>query len=82
MSRAIQEPQGLLIKIFYARLTELINYLPIFPVSSAADKMDPEELNKIILHVVPNSWAKQAYIQGWDFEGRSYKDTCDMFERM
>ena len=42
MSRAIQEPQGLLIKIFYARLTELINYLPIFPVSSAADKMDPE----------------------------------------
>ena len=44
--------------------------------------MEPEELNKILLHAVINSWARQSYIQGWDFEGRSYKETCDMFERM
>ena len=25
---------------------------------------------------------KQAYIQGWDFEVRSYKDTYEMFVRM
>ena len=40
------------------------------------------ELNKILLHVFPNSWAKQAYIQGWGFEVKFYKDTCEMFKRM
>ena len=44
--------------------------------------MDPEYLNQILLHAVPNSWVKQAYIQGWYFGGRSYKETCEMFERM
>ena len=44
--------------------------------------MDPKDLNKIILHAVQKYWTRQAYIQGWDFEGRSYKETCDMFERM
>ena len=44
--------------------------------------MDSEELNDILLHAIPNSWAKQAYIQGWGFEERSYKETCNIFERM
>ena len=42
--------------------------------------MAPEELNKITLQAVPNTWAKQAYLQGWDFEGRTYKGTCEMFK--
>ena len=37
---------------------ELNKYLLVFPVSSAAKKMDPEEFNKIIPHAVPNLWAK------------------------
>ena len=44
--------------------------------------MSPEELNKILLHAVPNSWVKQACIQGWGFGGRSYKDTWDMLDCM
>ena len=44
--------------------------------------MDPEDLNNIILHAVPISWPRQAYIQVLDFEGRSYKETCNTFERM
>ena len=44
--------------------------------------MPPKELNKIYLHAVLNGWAKQAYLQGWDFEGKSYKETCEIFERM
>ena len=78
----MQKPWDLLFDIFDARLTELNNYLPIFPQSSAAKKMDPEELSKIVIHAVPNSWKKQSYIQGWDFEVRSCKDTCDMFKHM
>ena len=44
--------------------------------------MEPEELNEILLQAVPNSWAQQAYPQGWYFEGRTYKDIYNMFERM
>ena len=44
--------------------------------------MGPEELNEIFFHNVQNSGGKQAYIHGWDFEGRSYKDTCNMCEPM
>ena len=43
--------------------------------------MPPEELNEILLHTVPTRWEKKAYLQGWDFEGKSYKETCGMIER-
>ena len=44
--------------------------------------MSPEELNKIIIHFVPNAWAEQAYLQGWGFKERTYKNTCEFFECM
>ena len=67
MRRAMHKPRDLPFKRFTARLTELNNYLPLFPGSSAAKKTPPEDLNGIILHAVPNGWAKQAYLQGWEF---------------
>ena len=44
--------------------------------------MGPEELNEILLHAVPNYWERKAYLKGWDFEGITYKSTCDMCECM
>ena len=44
--------------------------------------MAPKKPNESLLQTTPNARAKQDYLQGWDFEGRSYKDKCDMFERM
>ena len=41
--------------------------------------MDPKELEKILLHDIPNGWSNQAYIQGWNFEGNAYKETYEMF---
>ena len=80
MRRAMRKPRELQFKYFSARLTELNNYLPFFPGSSSNKKIPPQELNKILLHAVPKSWAKQAYLQGWDFEMKSYKATCKLFE--
>ena len=82
MRPAMRKPRDLPLKKFAAQLTELNNYLLLFLGSVNAKKMDPEELNDILLRAVPNSWARQAYLQGWDFEGRTYKGTCDMFERI
>ena len=44
--------------------------------------MEPEELNRIFLHAVPSSWEKQSYLQGWEFKGSTYKETCNMFDHM
>ena len=82
MRRAMRKSRYLTFKRFNAQLTKLNNYPPLFHGSSAYEKMDPRELNDTLLHAVPNGWTKQAYLQGWEFEGKSYKDTCNFFERM
>ena len=78
----MRKPPDLPFKRFDARLTGLNNYLPIFPGSNASNNMSPEELNEIILQTVLNVWSKKSYLQGWGFEGKTYKGTCDMFECM
>ena len=30
----------------------------------------------------PNGWENQAYLKGWDFDMKNYKDTSNRFERM
>ena len=69
-------------KRFAARLTEMNNLLLLFPGSEVSKKMTQENLNKIILHAVPNAWEKQSYLQEWDFEVKTYKETCAMLKRM
>ena len=49
-------------KIFSKILTELNNYLPIFPDSSVSRNKAPEELNEVLIHDAPNVWSKQAYL--------------------
>ena len=78
----MRKHRDLQFKIFVERLTELNYYLPLLLGLIAAKNIDPKDLNKIIIHAVPNSWAWQSYVQGWDLEERSYKETCNMFEGM
>ena len=60
MCRAMRKPLYLPFNRFYARLTELNIYLPLFLVSSESKKTPPEELNKILLYAVPNVWENQS----------------------
>ena len=64
MQRVMHKPRYIPFKRFVACLKELNNYIPLFPGSSAAKMITPEDLNEILLHAVPNGWAKQAYLQG------------------
>ena len=82
MCRVMCKPWDLTFKIFDTQLIKLNKYLLILPGSSAPKKIPPKELNEILLHAVPKDFAKQAYLQGGEFEGKSYKDKCDMFECM
>ena len=82
MRRAIRKPWIMTFKHFVARLTEINNFLLLFPVSDVSNKMEMEEINDILFHAVSNRWAKQAYLQGWYFEMKTYRETCAMFDRM
>ena len=82
MRRAMRKPCEIPFKYFAGRITELNNYPPLFTAYSASKKIPPGELNKILLHTVPNGREKQAYLQGWDFDTKSYKATCNMCEKM
>ena len=82
MHLAMHKPRELPFKWFVAHFTELDNYLPLFTGLSASKNIPPEELNNILLHTIPNDWKKQAYLQGWDFDTKVYKATCDLFKRM
>ena len=46
------------------------------------DKIDVNELYDIILNSIPNSWSKQAYVQGFYCESILLKNAVKMFERM
>ena len=54
-------------------LTEIKNFLPLFPGLDAPNKMEMEDLNENILHTVPNGWAKQSCLQVWYFELKTYR---------
>ena len=78
----MHKPQILLFKRFASRLTEENNYLTLFPGSIEAKKMAPEDLNNILLHIIPNGREKQSYLQGWEFKRKTHKETYNMFNRM
>ena len=78
----MRKPHDMSCKRFAARLTEFNNFLLVFPGSDTTKKMPTEELNEILLHAVPKNWAKQLYLQVWDFEMELYRETCAMFKRM
>ena len=80
--RSTNKPQSMTFKRFAARLVEMNNFLPLFIGSDDLKKMKIKELNEILLHTVTNAWEKQSCLQGWDFELKTYRETCAMFERM
>ena len=65
-SKSGRKPHGLKIGCYIARLIELSGYLPSFPGSTPTHKIGMTELNEILLNSTPNSWSKQAYVQGFD----------------
>ena len=67
-------------KIFVVRLADINNYISLFPGSDKSKTMDEAELNKILLHYVPNIWSKQYYLQGWDLDIKTFKAACSIFK--
>ena len=61
---------------------DLNEYFASFPGVKLTDKIGMTELNRILLNSMPNSWIKQAYVQGFDFDYITFKKSFDTFGRM
>ena len=53
----------------------------IFPGSKASRNIGKMELNEIILHIMPNGWSRQVYMQGFWF-WVCLKQDINTFENM
>ena len=82
MRHTIRKPLYMPFENFFTRLIEVNNFLSLFPGLDASNMMPTENLKKILLHVVPNECLNQYYLQGWDFETKTFEETCDMLEQM
>ena len=64
------------------RLTNINEYLAILPGLNNPNNMDEVDLNGTHIHIIPNGWSKQAYLQGFSFESVPFKKAINMFEHM
>ena len=64
-----------------ASMIRLNEYLSIFLVLKASDKICDMKLDSILFNSMTNGWSNQAYVQGFDFE-TIMKKYVNMFERM
>ena len=60
--------RSLKVRNYAVRLIDMNKYLDYFPGATLSDKIEVTELNEILLKIMPNSWSKQAYFQGFDCE--------------
>ena len=65
-----------------ARLIMINEYLDLFSRLTRSDKIGVNELNIFLLNSVPNSWSKEAYVQGFDCDSIDFKKSVNRFERM
>ena len=73
--------RSLKVRRYAARMVDINEYLASFLGTTLSDKIDVTELNDILLNIMPNSWSKQAYVQGFDCESFFFKGV-NMFESM
>ena len=82
MGRCLKNTRSLKVRRYAAPLIDLNEHLSSFPGATMAEKMGVTDLNKILLNSIPNSWSKQDYIQGFDCDTISFKESVNIFERM
>ena len=82
MRRWMKKLRILTVRSYAARLIDLNEYLLSFPGVTLTDKIGVTKLNEILIKIMPNSWSKQAYVQGFDCGSITFKKAINIFERM
>ena len=71
---------SLTVRHYEARLIDLNGYLEPFTGATLTAKISVTELNEILINSMPNSWSKQACVQGFDYEYITFKKTVNLSE--
>ena len=82
MRRVMKKPRAITVRRYAARLIDLNEYLAPFTGATLNYKIGVTELNEIFINIMPNSWSRQAYVQGFDCEFITLKKAVNMFEHM
>ena len=67
---------------FTERLTEINNFLNLLPGLDTTKKVTHEEINDILIHTMTNGWYKQDYLQGCEFDMKTFRQTCTIFKQI
>ena len=78
----MKKPRALTLRRYVAYLIDLNEYLASFPGAILNDKISIIELKKTLLNSMPDSWCKQSYVQGFDYESITFNKAVNMFELM
>ena len=73
MCRCMGKTRNLKVRRSAARLIDLNESFTSFPGSTISDKLRVTKISEIVLNGMPNSWYKQAYVQGFDRDYISFK---------
>ena len=79
MHRGLRKPCGLKVSRYTDSLIDLNVCFSSLPRSLLSEKNCIIELNKILLNIIPNSWSKQADVQGFYCEFISLKKAANVF---
>ena len=82
MRHRIKIPFSIKVRCYAAHLIDLNEYFDSFPGATLYDKINVTELSGIILNIMPNSWSKQDYVQGFPWEYFSFNKAVNVFENM
>ena len=78
----MRKPHKLKVRRYVARLIELNNFLSLFPGAKLTEKIKVAKINEILLNSMPNSWSKQAHVQGFYCKSVNFKKDINIFECM
>ena len=66
MQRGMRKVHGIKVSLYTASLIDRNNYLYLLPGATLSNNIRVTELNEVLLNIMPKSWRKQAYVQGYE----------------
>ena len=73
------KPRALTVRRYAARLIDLNDYLASFLGETLNDNIGVTKLKENLLNSTPNSWSRQAYVQGFGCESINLKKAVNLF---
>ena len=68
MHRRMRKSCGFKVRGYFDRVIDIDKYLDVLPGAKASDKIFETGLNEIVFNIIPNSWIRKTYVQGFDCE--------------